>query len=176
MLTWEPPADIAGAAEPITYGTLFAETSSANAAGPDGVDGSVAYTAVSDYAIRDVRSLIVPGTAVTAVFKPSSPNYADSAPVTKTLVIEPLAVTVEPHAKAVDFGDDIPAMTGDADGFIPSDAIKAIFETTATNVSDVVHFITVSYEDSLGRLANYDVNLKSADTNRLEINEAPSSR
>ena len=46
----------------------------------------------------------------------------------------------------------------------------ANFTTTATDSSSVgTYFITVNYEDSAGRLSNYDVNLKSTDDNRVTI-------
>ena len=162
-VTWDPPA--IAPAEAITYGTALATTTSFNAAAPEGVEGTLVYSIATD----NEYALTVPGVDVSVVFKPSSDNYADSAAVTRTLIVDPLEVEVAPDAVEVVFGDAIPALTGTT-GFRADDGIVANFTTTATDSSSVgTYFITVNYEDSAGRLSNYDVNLKSTDDNRVTI-------
>ena len=157
-LTWVAPAD-ATALEPVnvTYGTSLAASGNNTAEGPADLAGTVVYS-VSE---SDDYALTFPSTTVSAVFKPDSANYSDSPAVEVSLLVSQLKVDVIPDGVSVVFGDEIPALTGSTE-FLADDGIVASFETAATSSSNVGdYFITVNYEDSNGRLANYDVNLVS---------------
>ena len=168
VLTWVAPADAAAAETvAITYGTSLIASGNNTAEGPADLAGTVVYSIDedSDYA------LTFPSTNVSATFVPDSSNYSNSPAVELSLVVNQLEVDVIPDGVSVVFGDDIPGLTGSTE-FLPDDGIVASFETAATSSSNVGdYFITVNYEDSNGRLANYDVNLVS--DNRVSITAAP---
>jgi hypothetical protein len=167
-LTWDAPADVAAAETvAITYGTSLVASGNNTAVGPADLAGTVVYSIAedSDYA------LTFPSTRVSATFVPDSSNYSTSPAVELSLAVNQLEVDVIPDGVSVVFGDEIPSLTGSTE-FLPDDGIVASFETAATSSSDVGdYFITVNYEDSNGRLANYDVNLIS--DNRVSIIAAP---
>ena len=167
-LTWVAPAD-AIVFEPVnvTYGTSLAASGNNTAEGPADLAGTVVYS-VSE---TDDYALTFPSTTVSAVFKPDSANYSDSPAVEVSLLVSQLKVDVIPDGVSVVFGDEILLLTGSTE-FLADDGIVASFETAATSSSNVGdYFITVNYEDSNGRLANYDVNLVS--DNRVSISAAP---
>jgi 6-phosphogluconolactonase (cycloisomerase 2 family) len=75
-----------------------------------------------------------------------------------TLTVTPAPLTVTAANTSMIYGDPVPVVTGAITGLKNSDAITAIFSTTATSASPVgTYAITSTLSDPTGKLSNYTV-------------------
>jgi hypothetical protein len=165
-LTWTP------AATTMTYGQTLAEIGAANAVKPTDVDGVITYSVNEN----DPRAMTAGTVLVHATFTPTSANYAKFTTASGTgsvsFTVNKKAATVTPGGTTVEFGDAIPTLTGTSN-FLADDGIVVNFSSEATKYHPVgSYYVTASYEDSKGRLRNYDVTLKSDSDSRVVIEPA----
>jgi hypothetical protein len=166
-ITWAP------AETEMTYGQTLAGIGAANAVKPTGVEGVISYSVDPN----SPRAMTAGSITVHVTFTPTSPNYAKFTSTTAgtdgngsvEFTVKKKAATVTPDGVTVTFGDAIPSLTGTSD-FLADDGIVVKFNSIATKYHPVgSYYITASYDDSKGRLRNYDVTLESAADSRVVI-------
>jgi len=158
VASWTPDAAGGDTKKWITYGTSLESVSDKNLKPTTNpvIPGTWSYSV----ATADPTALTYPSVNVVATFTPDSPNWI-KATASALINVKRRDVNVSPNGVTLVFGDAIPALTGSSN-FIESDGITTSFQTGAILGSDVgTYSISAKFDDSKGRLKNYNVKLAS---------------